>query len=113
MLFGEVALLFRTKRTASVRVKDRCTVGALDAENVVELLRNFPQVENWMREETTRYNDNWKKYQINILTRVDYFEPLPYAIREELHYKLVLENYEKGTKLFNRGHECSCLFFLI
>jgi CRP-like cAMP-binding protein len=26
-LFGEVALLFRTKRTASVRCRDHCTIG--------------------------------------------------------------------------------------
>lgn len=37
MMFGEVALLFNTKRTASVKSKDRCTVGALDLETFEEM----------------------------------------------------------------------------
>jgi CRP-like cAMP-binding protein len=31
-LFGEVALLYNTKRTASIRSKNDCTVGAMNGE---------------------------------------------------------------------------------
>jgi CRP-like cAMP-binding protein len=37
-MFGEVALLHNTKRTASVKSKDRCTVGALDIESYNEMI---------------------------------------------------------------------------
>jgi CRP-like cAMP-binding protein len=37
-MFGEVALLYYTKRTASVKSKDRCTVGALDQESFEEMI---------------------------------------------------------------------------
>ncbi len=38
MLFGEVALLYGTKRTASIRCKDQCTVGCLSEEGFDEIV---------------------------------------------------------------------------
>lgn len=60
MMFGEVSLLFNTKRTASVKSKDRCTVGALDLENFEEMCKLFPDVEKKLKKATTQYNDHWK-----------------------------------------------------
>lgn len=37
-LFGEVSLLFNTKRTSSVRSRDQCSVGAISAESFKELV---------------------------------------------------------------------------
>ncbi len=44
-LFGEVALLFEAKRTASVRIKDQSTIGALSFENFNELCISYPEIE--------------------------------------------------------------------
>jgi CRP-like cAMP-binding protein len=45
-MFGEVALLYKTKRTASVKSKNNlCTVGALNEDYFLELLQNFPELE--------------------------------------------------------------------
>jgi CRP-like cAMP-binding protein len=49
-MFGEVALIFRTKRTASVRSKDQCTVGALSEELFFEMCREFPEISEKMKE---------------------------------------------------------------
>lgn len=57
MLFGEVALLFETKRTASVRIKDQSTVGALSQENFIELCLEHPEIEKRLREDTLLYDD--------------------------------------------------------
>jgi Cyclic nucleotide-binding domain len=90
MLFGEVALLFRTRRTASIKSKDQCTIGALNEDNFLELVRTFPEVENSLRLESRNYNDHWKNYQIHIISRIHYLQNLPYSIREELHYRFTL-----------------------
>ena len=34
-------------------------------------------------------------------------------MKEEIHYKLNLENYEKGAKIFARGSECKAIYFVI
>jgi CRP-like cAMP-binding protein len=49
-IFGEVALINGLRRTASVRSKVHCTVGAISDENFEELIRHFPEVKNRMKE---------------------------------------------------------------
>jgi CRP-like cAMP-binding protein len=49
-IFGEVALINGLRRTASVRSKVHCTVGAISDENFEELIRYFPEVKNRMKE---------------------------------------------------------------
>ena len=44
-LFGEVSLLFNTKRTASIRCRDQCTIAALSFETFKELILFYPDVE--------------------------------------------------------------------
>jgi len=51
-LFGEVALLFGTRRSATVRSKDQCTIGGLNEENFFDLLQNFPEIENRLRNDS-------------------------------------------------------------
>ena len=95
-----MALVFRTRRTASIRSKDQCTVGALNEDNFLDLVRSFPEVENSLRLESRNYNDHWKNYQIGAISRVHYMQKVPYSIREELHYRFTMEHYEKGAKVF-------------
>lgn len=59
-LFGEVALLHDTKRTASIRTKDHCTVGALSELEFVEMLECFPDLGTCMLADTRKYKDHWK-----------------------------------------------------
>ncbi len=49
-IFGEVALINGLRRTASVRSKVHCTVGAISEESFGELIRYFPEVKNRMKE---------------------------------------------------------------
>ncbi len=67
-MFGEVALIFGTRRTASVRSKDQCTVGALSEEIFFELCREFPDISEKIKQQTFRYRDNWKTYQIKLIS---------------------------------------------
>lgn len=45
--------------------------------------------------------------------KVEYLKSLPYALKEEIHYKLTIENYEKGAKIFSRGSECKSIYFVV
>lgn len=49
-IFGEVALLNGLRRTASIRSRVHCTVGAITEETFNELVRYFPEVKNRMKE---------------------------------------------------------------
>jgi CRP-like cAMP-binding protein len=30
-----------------------------------------------------------------------------------MHYKLQIEHFDKGAKLFNRGQECECIMIIV
>lgn len=38
---------------------------------------------------------------------------MPTALKEEIHYRLVLENYEEGAIIFERSSECKYIYFLV
>jgi CRP-like cAMP-binding protein len=68
MIFGEVALLYDTRRTASVRSKDNCMVRAINEESFKELLKNYPQIKHSFIMHSRKYKDYWKMFQISRLT---------------------------------------------
>lgn len=111
-VFGEVAILLKTRRTASIRCKDRCTVGALSEEHLRELIRSYPELQKYFLQNTKKYKDNWKMYQISLLSDVDYLADIPFITKEELHYKLQLEYHEKGAVILQKGQECNAIHFL-
>jgi CRP-like cAMP-binding protein len=49
-MFGEVGLIFQTKRTASVKSKDQCTIGAINEEIFAELCKEFPEIIEKMKQ---------------------------------------------------------------
>ena len=49
-----------------------------------------------MREQTFKYKDPWKTFQIKLLSEVDYLEGLPYNLKEELHYRMKAQIFDNG-----------------
>lgn len=66
-----------------------------------------------MKEQCRKYSDHWKDYQINVLSNIYYLRNVPYNVREDLHYKLTIEHFEAGAKLFNRGQECDRVMIVV
>lgn len=112
-LFGEIGLVYGVKRTASVRSKKQCTVGSINEEVFLDMIDNFPEMQNRLKSVTRRYDDHWKKYQIHVLSGVDYLHSIPFKAREELHYRMTVENFEKDSKVFTRGTECNQIAFVV
>lgn len=48
-----------------------------------------------------------------MLTNIDYMAKLSHSVREEVHYKLKLENYEEGAKVFIGGAECRKIMIVV
>lgn len=38
---------------------------------------------------------------------------MKYEHKEEIHYKLFLENFEKGAKVLQRGSECKGIIYIV
>lgn len=63
--------------------------------------------------QSRKYKDYWKMFQISRLSSIDYLGDLPFNLKEEIHYKLQLVNFESGAKIFERGSECKAIYFLV
>lgn len=48
-----------------------------------------------------------------MISSVDYFNGLTEDLKEELHYKLKLENFEQGTSIFEAGESCKSIYFVV
>lgn len=77
------------------------------------MIRNFPEVKNRLKQFAKRYNDDWKQYKIRALRGVDFFNNVPETILEELQYKLQINNYEVGAKIFTRSEICDNIYFIV
>lgn len=105
-------MLFETKRTASVKIKDQSTVGALSYENFIELCTTYPEFEKRLRDDTLEYNDPWKQFQNNSLRNVPYLRDIPQPVIEQVHYTLSAENHETGSRVFSEGSECRSVYIV-
>ncbi len=108
-----MALLYGTRRTASVRSKDYCTVGILTEETFNMMIKIFPEIKNRMRQNSKVYNDEWSLYKFKTLKNVDYLNDVPEASLSEIMFKLQVANFEAGAKIFNKGTECEYMYFIV
>ena len=105
-IFGEVALLHGTRRTASVRSRDHCTVAVINDESFFQMIDNFPELKNRIKKHSYQYDDHWKQYKMRAISDIEYFSNLNQLDIEVLHHKLEFANFEAGAKVFSMGSPC-------
>ena len=103
MLFGEVALITKGKRTATVRSRNYCTAAALTAEQFHELCEEFPEVYSKMKLNMTKYQDRMKLFMKDLLLRIDFCHALSLFTQEELVYTLVQQHVVPGGWVLRYG----------
>lgn len=88
-------------------------VGAINEDSFKDLLKNYPQIKYSFIIQSRKYKDYWKMFQISRISSIDYLADLPFNLKEEIHYKFQLTNYEQGAKIIERGSECKAIYFLV
>lgn len=69
--FGEVALIFDCKRTATVKSTNYCTFARIEKPVFLNTSNMFRQS---LRQNTYNYTDGFKKFKIKLLKQIEYFE---------------------------------------
>jgi Cyclic nucleotide-binding domain len=83
-IFGEISLLNHVRRFGSVRSKDHCTIGAMNSDSFHQMLKNYPEINNRLKQMAIDYDDHWKREKIKALKNIDYFGDLPMTALEDL-----------------------------
>ncbi|CAI2372633.1 unnamed protein product [Moneuplotes crassus] len=107
--FGEVALLKKCKRTATVKSKNYSTLAELNSTKFQLLIERYPTIKESMHcYLRIQYNDKWKKFMKRSLRNIDYLNmSISDEIVEELAYKLDKTAATQSSVIFKAGNPCN------
>lgn len=104
--FGEVAFLYRCRRTSTVTSKLYSTLGCVDADTITGLIRDFPELKDHMKKEIVEiYDDDLKLFLVDALRQIDYLESASEEILVQLAYLCVPDIREKGSILYRMDED--------
>lgn len=110
--FGEVALIYDLRRTASVTSQNYCTLGKLSLKTLHSILSNFPHFRKSLIERTHKYDDSMKMFQVQALRKIEYLANSKRDTISTLAYRMKAEVLEKGAIIFKPQDISKCLFII-
>ena len=101
--FGEIGLIYRTYRTATVMSMAYSTAAHLGKNEFRALTSAFPYLVDKLKQGVLQYKDPWKRFVLEIFNQLEAFEHLPLEVFEEIIYKMKVIKVLKGEYLFKTG----------
>jgi len=112
-LFGEVALVFPTVRTATVESIGNCMLAVLSRADFYEIGDRFPRLQSLMKRNALRYTDSWKLFLLQTLHQCPYFDPLPDKVLSEICYSLPIKVFESESTVCEADSSPGCMLFVL
>jgi len=98
--FGEVALIFNCKRTATIISTNYCTFAKIEKQLYLKSQQSFL---NTVKSQTINYIDKSKKFKIKLLKQIEYFESYDLEdfsmFFDEVQYQMNLEEFEENVEI--------------
>jgi len=111
--FGEICLITNSRRTASVKSLNYCTIAQLDRDHFKEITKQHPEVITKMKEGLREYQDNYKLFVKRMVLSIPYLRQLPDQIVEEILYSLKQDHYDAEKYLVRAGDACHSIIFIV
>ena len=112
-LFGEVALLWKCNRTATVKTTMYSTIANLNKTDFDTISRIFNGFQSTLKMRMKRYQDTLKQFMKQLFLNVDYFKKWGPDTLEEITYYCEQEHFEKDRIIFRAGDPIDKIFFII
>lgn len=114
--FGEIALIYKCKRSATVISSNYNTLATLQAPRFRELVSEFPEYEEalkqHLREEYGDRKDPKLIFYRWMVMRVDYMEKISDETLYDVIFSLASKDYESGTVILAEEQLANSLFFV-
>jgi CRP-like cAMP-binding protein len=112
--FGELALLKKCKRTASVLSRDYSTWATLSLKNFENLLIRYPNIQKLMEKHIRlTYNDKWRRFMHRSLRNINYLgSGISSRIIDEISYRFEMISVNKGDYLFQAGTPWDSIYII-
>ena len=105
-LFGEVALVYYTVRSANVIAKNYCTVAQFDKESFQEMKNKFPFMIKLLKRGMIIYQDRWRLFIKSMLLRIEYINRnSTQDFIDELSFQMRVAQVEPGDYIWKLGEK--------
>ena len=111
--FGEVALVYGTTRTATVRTVDFANIAVLSKEDFAVVCHKFPRALALFRSEASKYHDSWKRFLKRTLRRCPYFKRVSGSTLSEVIYMLPTQRVPPNTYIYKEGEQATQVYFIL
>ena len=112
-VFGEIALLCGCLRTATVKTYIYSTIAKLNKYHFDTVCSVYTWFQEKLKQRLKTYKDNMRKYQMKLITSVDYMSKLKENTLEEISYHLIQAHFEQNKVIFRAGDPVECIFFVV
>lgn len=113
-VFGEISLIYRCKRTATVRTKNYCQTTCISRYEFFTLGQSYPEFYQKLKSNVRKlYVDKNKNFLYTLIRQVDYLQNLSMDTVEELCYSVKKEYIDVGSDLFRANDLTDQIYFII
>ena len=110
--FGEIALIYGCKRTASVVSRKYTTLAKLTRKQFKEIVTEFPELVYALKKSIYLYNDRMKRFMRQCLQQIDFFQDLTEDAIHDFIHNMEVKHYSQGDILQKPGDVATELIFL-
>ena len=104
--FGEIALIYRCKRTATIISRNYNNMARLEYDAWREIVCEFPKYNEHLKNYVYSYEDSRKLFLIKMISKIDFFKNLPTRILTELIYSLDSREFPEGSMVLKTYDRC-------
>jgi len=111
--FGEIGVVFNTKRTATVISRNYNTMAKLSKEHYKDVVGSYPEYDQALMKHVYKYQDSRKKFIWKMFQQIEYFKnKMDYPLFHRLMYTLKTQYMEKGEILLKEKDDTDNLFLI-
>lgn len=111
--FGEVALIYGCKRTATVISSNYNTFARILKPRYREVIADFPEYETCLKKNAIKsYHDKKIQFVLRMIKRVEYLAKQDDEVLFDLMFSLEPESFEKDMKVLSEESPANALYFI-
>lgn len=111
-VFGEVALLCGTNRSATVKTVTYSSIAQLNRTEFDTVCRIYSSFQFNLKEQMKSYDDPLKRFQKQLLQNVYYMENLSNDSLDEISFYLDHAHYDADQIIFRAGEQVDYIYFI-
>ena len=110
--FGEIALIYKTRRTCSVICRNYNTMARLTKERFRVIKADQPRFYSKLKENCTMYRDSNSLFRMECIKKICYMKKLPKHILFNLLFSLEERFYFAEEMLFRQDEVPDCIMIV-